>query len=585
MVRAGVFIGVDKTGNLQKLNDAAAGARRMYQWALRQGMPDQTHAKLITDEGGKKVDPSRIYDAIKEIIDGPGADQLILYFAGHGVNINRSERWLLSDAPEKTSAAVDVYGSVELARYCGIGHVVLISDACRVAPEGIQAQNVRGEDVFPNNGASDKTKPVDQFFACLLGRTAAELKDPAAAANGFSALYTNVLLDALEGKRADVLDPSDSPGDTAYYVKPVKLESYLEREVPLRVKALNLENKVNQNPDAIITAHPNWISTVAQMPRIVRRATPVDIVPPGLQMLTRRLVQTALEDNPCHVSVQVSSLVAGNVPGASELAGTAQQVAAPFGPDHFESECGIKVRGASILQFAMAEGQGQLLGSEGNLLRIQALNEPASVVLRFNGNFGTVIPAIPGYLAALTFEGAELIDVAFEPSANTGIWKEYAVRAEEIRTLRGIAASASQHGRFRLDNASDALSIAKKMQFAKSVDPTLSLYAAYAYHDLQETQRIRTMADFLRNLLNGSTFFDLALLGRLLIDKTVDRQSGCIPFTPMFSQGWPLLRAHRVHLDPALNGIERTLRDSVWSLFNGDGVEMLRNSLLSRRVR
>ena len=169
MVRAGVFIGVDKTGQLQKLNDAASGAKSMYEWALSQGMPEGTHAKLITDAGGQKVHPDLIYDAIKAIIDGPGVDQLILYFAGHGVNLNRNELWLLTDAPVKTSAAVNVSGSVDLAQYCGIPHVVIVSDACRVAPAGIQAQNVRGVDVFPNDAARSQAaagRPV----LCLRAR-------------------------------------------------------------------------------------------------------------------------------------------------------------------------------------------------------------------------------------------------------------------------------------------------------------------------------------------------------------------------------------------------------------------------------
>src|SRR3954453_3831326 len=129
MRRAGIFIGVDRTGQLQPLNDAAAGARRMYEWALQQGMADGTNARLITDQS-QKVTPDMVYDAIKAIIDGPGVDQLILYFPGHGVNINRSEHWLLSDAPVRTSAAVNVAGSVDLARYCGIPYVVFVSDAC-----------------------------------------------------------------------------------------------------------------------------------------------------------------------------------------------------------------------------------------------------------------------------------------------------------------------------------------------------------------------------------------------------------------------------------------------------------------------
>src|SRR5258708_3927442 len=119
MVRAGVFIGVDRSGDLQKLNDAAAGAKVMYEWALQQGLPDKTHAKLITDAGGRKVEPDQITDAIHEICGGAGVDQLIVYFAGHGINVH-GDRWLLSDAPQKPYAAVNVIGSVELARLCGI---------------------------------------------------------------------------------------------------------------------------------------------------------------------------------------------------------------------------------------------------------------------------------------------------------------------------------------------------------------------------------------------------------------------------------------------------------------------------------
>src|SRR5438105_2969861 len=172
MVRAGVFIGVDKTGGLQKLNDAAGGAQRMYRWAIGQGFTTPDNATLITDAGGKVVRLDAIYDAVAALVNGPGADQLIIYFAGHGVNINRGEHWLLTEAPVRASAAVNVAGSVELARYCGIQHVVLISDACRVPTESIQAQNVRGQDIFPNDGTGDRAKPVDQFFACFLGRTA-----------------------------------------------------------------------------------------------------------------------------------------------------------------------------------------------------------------------------------------------------------------------------------------------------------------------------------------------------------------------------------------------------------------------------
>ena len=338
----------------------------MHNWALDQGMVSPTRAKLITDADGARVSPDQIYDAIKEIIDGPGMDQLILYFAGHGVNINRGEHWLLSDAPVKASAAVNVSGSVELARYCGIGHVVIISDACRVAPEGIQAQNVRGIDVFPNNGASDRAKPVDQFFACLLGRTAAEISDPATAADNFCALYTGALLEAFNGKIPELFEVSDIPGDTALYIKPPRLEDYLEREIPRRVRAMNLERKVNQNPDAILTVHSNWLSKIMKPHgtkrggrRLISPPRP-DPLPGDLRAATTRLVQTAIE-GPRELAGEISRLITKNVSEVQTLTRSVEEVAAPFGPDHFESQCGVKVRGTQIIDYVVPRSSVELL--------------------------------------------------------------------------------------------------------------------------------------------------------------------------------------------------------------------------------
>ena len=270
MIRAGIFIGVDQTGNLQKLHDAASGARRMREWALGQDFAE-ARAILMTDAGGQKVRADDIYEAVTTLLDGAGVDQLIVYFAGHGVRINKHERWLLTDAPRNPNAAVNVTGSAEAARVCGARHVVFISDACRVAPEGIQAQNVQGIEIFPNEGTSERSRPVDQFFACLVGSTAAEIKDPAAAAGGFSALYTDALLDGLKGLDAAILEGPADENDSALYVKPPKLEQYLEREIPERVQRRNLTGRVNQNPDAILTVHPHWLARIDKVPAPLRR--------------------------------------------------------------------------------------------------------------------------------------------------------------------------------------------------------------------------------------------------------------------------------------------------------------------------
>ena len=589
MRRAGVFIGVDRTGQLQTLNDAAAGAERVHRWALGQGMSDGTQAILITDRGGKKVTPDMIFDAIKSVIDGPGVDHLLLYFAGHGVNINRSEHWLLSDAPARTSAAVNVAGSVDLARYCGIPYVVFVSDACRSAPEGIQAQNVRGVDVFPNDGASDRARPVDQFFACRLGKTAAEVRDPVEAANGFSALYTAAFLDAVSGRAPSLLDAGTEAGDPARYVMPARLRDYLEAEMPRRIVAARLVGRVNQSPDAIVLAHSHWLSRVDRMDgaaAVTRRSTRrADAEPrgpaPAAAAAMRELVRVAVTNSPAALTSAIGNAAA--IPGVAEMAATAARVAAPFGPDHHETQCGIKVLGARIAEFVIMQGGAEFANAEGNDLRVFPTPMAESVLLVFANGSGTVVPVVPGFLTALTFESDELVDVALEPSANHPRWDHYRARAAELRALRGFASAASQQGRFRLDGP-EALAIAQRMQLAKGVDPALALYAAYAYRDLQQLDRLREMSAYLRGDL-GSALFDVAMLARELRGTTINRQANVVPFVPMLAQGWDLVDAAGVRLDPSLDGIRARVRESLWSLFDRDGVALLRAALKSGEVQ
>ena len=594
MGRGGVFIGVDQTGGLQRLNDAAKGAQRMHAWAVQQGMADGTQAKLITDANGK-VTSDQICDAIDAVTGGAGVDQLIVYFAGHGVNISRSEKWLLSDAPERSSAAVDVTETVEFARFGDVQHVVFISDACRVAPEGIQAQSVHGVSVFPNREPTGAgSKPVDQFYACALGRTAAEIKDPAVAAGNFSALYTSVMLDALQGARPEVLEQgADDPDDAFRYVQPLGLKKYLDRELMQRLKALGLLGVVNQQPDAVLTVEGRWLARLPRavlprgMPPTVARPAPFS---PTMGNLSANLVRSAVgahlrDADLGSLPEQLDLTRAAGVPEATDLVDTAERIATPFGPEVFDTECGIKVRGARMIDAFATRAELDAIRPDGRALRINAIDgAAASVVVTFEGGTGTLVPCMPGFITGLTVQDGEVVDIACEPCATNWRWQEYVQRADEIRSLRGIASSSAQHGRFRLDD-DDAGDLAQKMQYAKVIDPAIAVYAAYAYHDLQTIGRIEVMSRALREGLTGASLFDVELLARKLVGKRVTVDDRIVPFVPLLSQGWHLLKAHGIRLHPALHSIERTMRDSLWSLFGSDGVMQLRDALQTKEVR
>lgn len=437
MIRAGVFIGVDRTGDLQELRDASRGAQRMHAWALAQGMVDGSHAKLITDSGCGKVRADEIYEAIETIVSGAGVDQLIVYFAGHGVNIKRNEVWLLTEAPGKTSAAVNVSGSVDLARYCGIGYIAVISDACRVAPDGIKAGSVSGIEVFPNEDGGWPAQPVDQFFACGLGKTAAEVRDPADAARDYRAIYTGAVLDALKGARREVLERA---ADGTACVRPARLDSFLRRDVPARMRGLGLAQR--QSPEALVMAHPHWLArfeglVVGDGDRS-SSGDPPRPAPESLKDLSERLLSAVIGGDEDRLRLELFRTEHVPVPGAERLAATARRLAEPFGPERFETRCGIKVRGGYIADAFASSADVELLDERDAIRVLPADGRAADVLLRFDCGVGTVVPVFAGQIAALTLEESELVDITYEPAFNTLLGSAYANRARVLRERRGV---------------------------------------------------------------------------------------------------------------------------------------------------
>lgn len=625
MKRAGVFIGVDKTGGLPKLADAARSAKRLAdEWAKTQPL---SPVELITDEGGEvKLDTIR--EAVTRIVDAGNVEQLVVYFAGHGWNLAYNEYWLLSGAPRISTEAVNVKGSALLAQYCGIPHVVFVSDACRTAPDNAQAQRVTGGEIFPNDATSGSENPVDLFYACTLGRPALEAKDPQAAADEHRGLYTAELLDALAGKAPGLLEKVDEPAGPVCYIRPRPLKKHLSAAVTDRIRTLQLQTRYSQVPDAHIASDQTaWISRVplpapAPVPPApvdptgrapamdlpapndgpglgaggmgsvfdLRRTVPVDVVgeimrktipPVTTGSISSSLVRAALTD-PGRFEASLDGAARDAPAQAASLVATAKSASRAFGPMHHETHCGFKVQGALVARAVTGRAAFQLYWERTGLSMNNVLRPGCSVLLVFDSGNGVVLPAIPDFLASLTVDDGELVNVSYEPSDNTLRWGEYAPRATEVRNLRGIAASATRDGVFRLED-DDALEMARRMQMAKGVDPTLGLYAAYAYHDMNQLDRLREMSGYMRDDL-GARLFDVALLARELRGVTTGKDPAVLSFMPLLSQGWALLPAQRIELPQSLQGLHEHLVPSVWTMFDAEGVQRLEPAIATREV-
>jgi hypothetical protein len=176
MTKAAVVIGVNKTGDLPILKDAAAGAGRVAEWLANEGYQTQALLDEKTPGARTPVRAHDIFSAVAAALEPETCERLVIYFSGHGYLNDGSEHWLLSDAPANPNEAISVEENIQLARDCGVPNVIFVSDACRSTPQSIKADRVRDTLIFPNTGVSATARAdVDRFFACLPGDPAFEV--------------------------------------------------------------------------------------------------------------------------------------------------------------------------------------------------------------------------------------------------------------------------------------------------------------------------------------------------------------------------------------------------------------------------
>lgn len=591
MTRAAVLIGANRTGKLPVLQDAVAGARRMEQWALSQGMA-RHRVLLFTDENGA-IDVGEIRRAIRKLVDSGSITQLIVYFAGHGVNIRYGEYWLLTDAPEDASAAVNVEGSMVLARRCGIPHVVFISDACRTAAEGVQAQGITGTEIFPNDPVPGPENPVDIFFGTTLGRPALEVKDPAASSAAFKAIYTGALLDAMSGKLPKALAIAMLDGKQKHVVRPRPLKALMLSELPKRLAALQLSADVIQVPDARITSDDDaWLASLEPMPSpppsvtrgAVREAVAAPLKAPD-QVAQERLESLMSTMGTGGVRTAPAPRTRGGASRSIESPARGRRFETPVDIGfHFETGCGFKVLGSTVTAAVSAGARVGVKSADDTLVRVDPGEQAANVLLQLADGTGVLLPAVREFVTVVSVEEGEVVDVAFEPAAGRGEFDAFARNAATLRELREVVSEAARDNAFRLDQALGDL-LDSHMRYDGHLDPALALYAAYAFHEMQRRDRVEELAGALEGDLHVR-FFDLDLLSRRIDPQGHGAAAAPAhwPPMPMLARGWTLLSAFRVKLAEPLAGIERHLMPSLWTHFDRAGTEQLRDLILARRL-
>jgi hypothetical protein len=563
MKKAAVCIGVDKSGSLPVLKAAAAGAARFAEWARGQ----KYEVVEITDGNGKPVTIAEIKKAVWSFCEPQVFHQLIVYFAGHGILKSPAEElWLLTDAPEDAEEAINVFSTLYAARNCRIPHVVLISDACRSTPTGSSYTNVRGSSAFRNFPIMTPPRPeVDQFYAAPPGEAAFELPGKVAAAN-YQAVFTTCLLEALEQQPDLIKEQWENP--SMWVITSGKLKPWLEKNVPARAAAFSL--KLNQTPDIVAESHrPTYLLECPASGRALPEVAPPPPAPPTL-------LEVRTVPNEEAVSERVRWLQYGKN-RRDAFVPPVHRGPSPITRD-LRFQTGFSVVNARILKATVTPmGPGVVVNSNRRHVTL-ALPDPhpaaSTIFLQFHHGSGVALAVLPGFVGTVVVRERQVVQVSYAPSPGSPRADEYDRQARELEYRRALVAEAASSGQFRIppERASASGDILRTL---KNLDPTLGLYAVYAYAQVGNFEEIESVYSIMEQA-GGPLLYDVALLaGRL----SSGRNQSIAPFCPMFTQGWSLLEDKLNFLHPALQEARRHLLPSLWTTFDPDGCAILQGAM------
>jgi len=597
--RGAVVIGVNKTGGLPVLESSVAGAEALANWLASEGF----EVKTITDAQGP-VTPQQIAAAIDTFVAPGNYHQLVIYFSGHGYWKNDAELWLLTDAPTDANAAVSWAETAEFAKDCGIPNVVMISDACRSIPNTPRALKIRGSIVFPNEDVQRTRAKVDKFMAAATGTAAYEI--PIKDAGRKENVFTHCFLRAFANPDQDMVRDVNEDGQVIKVVPNRRLGKYLQREVAALLANSNVQ--LNQAPDAEVLSDDDvYIGRVTTAPRSVgvidQDAAEGHLRPESFGLddwdydreppIARRFLGWQQKEEPPEpVVVDLRDVAAMAFERALEKPLLAsldemqaiEQLAKSSGFNdavaqaktisevgHFETETGFAIIGAGVTMAIVANGESPIIREHGDgkkpgVVRIERHLAPAcTVVIEFSNGRGAALAALQGFIGHVLVEGDRIVNVSYVPSDNSVRWQDYLDRRQRVDRLRAAAAAAVRLGVFRLDDKQKAGELAEHIRVFKGLDPSLGLYAAYAYSEADRREDIDSILTYMRQDL-GADLFDVAMLGRKITNKQPNAYP-IAPFCPMLTQGWNLLRARGIALPEVLDQAQDELEPSLWTTF------------------
>jgi hypothetical protein len=582
---AAVVIGVDKTGGFDRLKSAASGAREVASWLEREGFD----VVCLTDGPKESVTQHEVSTAIARFVTKPVTyDILVVYFSGHGQWHARGDHWLLSGAPQNTAEGINLEGAKSIAKWCGIPNVVFISDACRTLPKTAGDSVVGGVDGFPNNEIPGSK--IDYFMATSESRPAWEI--PISGSD--QSVLTRAILSVFESPEPEIVTEI-SDGDQQVLVVPNrKLETVLQTRVDAILDGVE-GNPAQKLEISVPSADDVYIARVSANAGLAEGAQPFPGPPKWPGDLSPEQIAYAARRQPVRMvpgraeADAISDVLRNPSASLMSLSGVNRDEIEARVPDpslDFTFETGFIIRDTGFVEAAVGpkdRSEIHVLGLASDPRTIAVVvNTKASelpVVVRLADGRCVVLAALRGYQGHAQFDEDGLANVSYVPSFNSLLWPAYNARREQIDRLRALIALAVERNSFRVRSEREAVQLAQHIRVGKTLDPTLGLYAAYAFAQAGIDRKVYDILRYMHRDLKIH-LFDVRMLARAKPDRATIGNH-CVPFCPMLTQGWNLLSAYGVQVPDLLAHASRFLSNSLWSTFTGHGASIVFDAVKS----
>jgi hypothetical protein len=582
MSKCAVVIGVNKTGGLPILAAAVSGAKDFADWTKSQKIT----TTLLTDEK-KPVTINDIKKAVKKYVDSKTYSQLILFFAGHGVLKGpNDEHWLLTNAPNDPNEAVNVSASKYLAFNTGIPHIVFISDACRSIPSNPLITQISGAVVFPNVQPGRKQPDIDMFYATKPGDAAYEVKDEKEASKNYKGIFTHCMLEGLTGKAPKIICQVTESNKSLPVVFPYELKLYLEERVPLAAQEVKIT--LTQDPRIEVTSRPpNYLSKIAvktyeQNGKKKKGPAPAHITPQ-----TEKLSKSIDFIKNYHATIKETINTGRNKLIDKNIDAELKKLTQATGKESFETQTGFTIIGTKTFEIVPTQNRkGKVFETflEKANVQVRVFPETNVSTLLFITADGTGIPlaVLPGFIGTVLVENNRVININYIPSRNSNRYREFQIKDKQVIQRRAAVALAVRNGAFQIKG--DRYSImetASYLRHQKSLDPTLGLYAAYAYAQIGNNIEIKSIFDYMRKE-REPILFDVKLLAALnnKKDKKIVEKTHA-PFCPILTQGWSYLQINEKIIDKKIKDLNKHLIPGLWTTFTPEGVHYIKERLLN----